>query len=195
MPTAKARVLLALKTHPADQFVSEFLLDRTPHVFGGSTRAYARWRRDLASALGVDAAELAVVGSAATGVSLNPNKGFKRFDANSDIDVAVISAYHFELAWRWLRRLGAVLYGLPDEVRSAVKSHRSRYVYDGTIATDRLLAYLPFGADWVPILAHFQMAAPCDGRDLNVRLYRDWWALRDYHVKNASSLRENHFAA
>ena len=146
----------------------------------------------MASAIGVDPAELAVVGSAATGVSLNPNKGFSRFDTNSDVDVAVISSHYFELAWRWLRSIGAAIYGLPEEAKTAVKAHRRSYVYDGTIATDRLLPYLPFAEAWMPTLAKFSMAFPCDGRQLNVRLYRDWWALRDYHVKNATVLRDNH---
>lgn len=44
-----------------------------------------------------------LVGSGNWGYSLNPDKGFKAFDMNSDIDVAVIAPQLFEETWGLIR--------------------------------------------------------------------------------------------
>ena len=87
-----------------EQFVSEHISDRLPFVFDNSWKDFREWTTQAATLLDVDSKNVTVVGSAACGVSLNPYKNFKLFDGSSDVDVAVISTYHFDLAWRLLRR-------------------------------------------------------------------------------------------
>lgn len=189
MASSSEEFLAALETKRSDFFVEAFVLDRVPHVFGGDREGYLQWKIDLGRRLDVDPAEIVVVGSGGAGLSLNPHKNFRPFDMDSDIDVAVISAHHFEVGWRWLRSLGARFYALPFEVQQVVKAHQDLYIYWGAIATDRLLAHLPFGSTWLPLLSEVSGKSPADGREVNVRLYRDWAALRDYQVRNARRLR------
>jgi hypothetical protein len=47
---------------------------------------------------------IAIVGTGNWQFSLNPDKNFKEFDRNSDIDVAVISDQMFRCTWEELRR-------------------------------------------------------------------------------------------
>ena len=189
MPSPRQRILSAIVSEPPSQFVSDHLIERIPYLFWRREKGYADWRRCFGKDLGVDPGELTLVGSAATGVSLNPNKNFKLFRADSDIDVAVISVHHFDVAWRWLRTLGSARYRLPIKVQNAVKDHVNRYVYWGAITTDRLLPHVPFGGQWLPALNRHSADSPFDGREIKVRLYRDWAALRDYHVRNARKLQ------
>ena len=87
-------------------FLEEHLFDCVPHVFAGNRAGYVAWKRALGGRIDVDPACLTVVGSAAVGCSLNPSKNLKPFDAGSDVDVAVVSNYHFTVGWRYLRLNG-----------------------------------------------------------------------------------------
>ena len=76
--------------------VSRALIDRLPWIFDSKDQ-YLAWRGDLADGLGVDGRDVLLVGSAATGRSLNPGKRFKAFHRDSDLDIAVVSSFHFDL--------------------------------------------------------------------------------------------------
>ena len=171
--------------------VGRWVLERTPFLFDGDSEAYSQWRHRLADGLGVDACDLAVTGSAAAGFSLSPYKALKSFDADSDVDVAVVSPYHFDVAWRRLRGLGSQLYTFTAAEQAAVNDHRTRLIYWGTVATDRILARFPFGPEWLAVLNDMSAEAPADGRDVNVRLYRDFAALRAYQTDGLRKLRDS----
>jgi hypothetical protein len=149
--------LLALKPVA---FVARWFVERTPYLFASDQAAHVTWRRTQADGLGVSLFGLVIVGSAALGRSLNPAKPLAPFGPDSDIDVAVISDHYFDLAWRWMRRLGADRYRLPQPAQEWVKAHETSLVYRGSIATDQLLPHLPFGPDWVPRLAALAARPP-----------------------------------
>ncbi len=109
------------------QFVEEFLFDRIPHIFSGSRQKFIDWKRILGEKIDVDPACITLVGSAATGISLNPNKNFKAFGEDSDVDVAVVSSLHFNIAWRYLRMNGNCVrfqWPVPQTIRRRYKSWR-----------------------------------------------------------------------
>jgi hypothetical protein len=133
--------------------------------------------------LSVDPRAIALTGSACLGVSLNPAKSLKPFDQNSDIDVAIISHYHFETAWRFLRSLGpAQRLGLSPPQHQTLRDHKSRLIYWGTVAADRVLTLLPFGKQWMIALNDMALVDPTSGRDIKARIYRDFEALRAYQL-------------
>ena len=86
-----------------EQFIEDQLFDRVPCVFGDDRTGFIKWKRELGKRIDVDPACIAIVGSGATGFSMNPNKQFKPFDKQSDVDVAIISSLHFSIGWRYLR--------------------------------------------------------------------------------------------
>ena len=172
-----------------DEFVTRRIICATPYVFGTSVDKYAQWRFSLASQLELQGHSLIVVGSASIGASLNPAHFLRPFDNNSDIDVAVISAYHFDVAWRWLRTLGTALYRLPPNAQSWVRQHETRLVYYGSIATDRLLPYLPFGKPWVIAQNNIASHPNTEGREVNFRLYRDAESLQSYQLVGVKKAR------
>jgi hypothetical protein len=168
-------------------FASKWLLERVPFIFGDDADGFRNWRHALCRLLGVDAACLLVVGSAGVGVSLSPTKLLRPFGRTSDVDLAVVSTYHFDVVWRWLRNLGAERYRYPADVQYSITDHRTRLVYWGVAATDKLLAYTPLGSEWVPALATVTREGYTADRDVKIRLYRDFEALRAY---NTNTLRE-----
>ncbi len=181
-----------VESHPS-LFVSKWILERTPFIFGSDGQvAYISWRKNLADRLGVDPCAILLAGTSGVGVSLNPDKNFRLFDGGkkpSDIDVAIISAHHFEIAWRHLRNMGSERYRLGAEARMSFDEHKSRLIYDGTIATDRILQFLPFGREWAFALSAMAAVDPTAGRDIKARIYRDFDFLRGYHVRNVKFLR------
>ena len=174
---------------PLRMAVGKWVLERTPFIFSNDEDAYLKWRHNFGGLLTIDPCNIVVTGSAASGISLNPYKYFKVFGDNSDVDVAVVSEYYFLISWRFLRRLGAKLLGYTPSERAAVRDHRERLIYWGTVATDRLLPRLPFGKDWLRHITAVAPLAPVDGRELNVRLYRDFEALRAYQEEGLKKLR------
>jgi len=190
----QAAVVADLRSLSPHRFVSDRVLEPVPFIFSGDTAAYREWRHEFGTALRVDPRSIAIVGSAAVGVSLSPNKNLEPFHAESDVDVAVISLHHFESAWTWLRQLGAAIHDLPPPARRSVDEHRTRLVYWATIATDKLVGHMPVGGVWVPALAKIGQKTPPAPRTVNVRLYRDFEALRDYQIYGATLLRQAPFA-
>ena len=108
---------------------------------------------------------------------------------DSDIDVAVISEYHFNDAWRTLRNLGTEIHKLSQPAKQSVKDHVNKYIYWGTIATDRILNIFPFGKAWSETLKQMQELNPTMGRTINARIYKDFDSLRAYQVNNLKNLR------
>lgn len=177
-----------LATEPA-LFVSRCILEPVPHAFAGDAELWIDWKTRLAAHLEVDPYEIVLAGSGALGFSLNPNKGFTSFHPGSDIDVCVISLHHFELAWRYLRQTRASWLSLPNKTRRSLDSHRKNYVFSGAIATDLILPLLPFGKRWQEGLDDMATTPPTKGRDVKLRIYRDYDSLRVYQAEGLRRLR------
>lgn len=174
-----------------EDFVAHRLIDTVPFVFGEDRAAYITWKMELGRRLSVDPYAMVITGSACVGVSLNPRKQFSTFGAGSDIDVALISGFYFDQGWRALRGMGSRILSLPPRERAAVYDHVNRLIYWGTIATDKILHLLPFGTEWLPALAAMRSLPPADGREVNVRVYRDFESLRAYQLQGVRKLRES----
>lgn len=176
---------------PPDWCATKWIFERPPFLFNELEPANLwTWKSQLAGGLSVDPKNVLVTGSAAVGVSLNPAKALKAFDQESDVDVAVISTHHFDLAWRALRGLGTQRFKLTRAQQIALEEHVRRYIYWGTIATDRLLPILPFGEEWLGALANIETVPPTEGRTASARIYRDFSSLRAYLVLSFRSLRD-----
>ena len=174
---------------PPANFASRWMFERVPHLFCGDLDAYINWKHQLGTFLGVDPRAIMLVGSSAVGTSLNPYKNFKAFDRDSDIDVAVVSTHHFDILWRWLRNLGSDYWSLSADGQAAVDEHRGSYLYWGVMATDKLLPFSPLAGRWVPALTQMGQREPTRNREIKVRIYVDFDALRAYHLQAIEKAR------
>lgn len=193
MKPTKEEFINEILTKTPDLLASIWLIDRTPIIFDCDVEKFAQWRISLGKGLNVDPSALIITGSGAFGISLNPNKKFKEFDADSDVDVAVISEHHFNIAWRFLRGLGSERYRFSPVVKQSIIDHVNKYIYWGTIATDKLLPILPFGREWRDAIEIMRKDSPILGRTLNARIYKDLDSLRAYQVHNLINLRNYEF--
>ncbi|MCR4903445.1 MAG: hypothetical protein K6A23_11355 [Butyrivibrio sp.] len=165
-----------------DIVVSKWIVENIPAIFNEDKDEYLRIKALIAQGLKVDMCSVVFVGSSCTGFSLNPKKNFKKFDSDSDIDIAIISHHHFNIAWRWMRQID--MSTLNGKERYEIKEHRKHFVFDGTIATDYILPLLPFGKLWGSVLLSISNEPIFGGREIHFRLYQDHKSLIDYHVNN-----------
>ncbi len=170
------------KQHSHEFLTSKWVLEKIPYIFNNDSEAYIKTKLKLASMIHVDSCSIIFVGSASTGFSLSPMKNFRKFNAKSDIDIAIISHYYFDVAWHALRNID--IYSLSHDAVSSIKAHRERYIYYGTIATDKILGLLPFGKEWLAAIESLKESPIFENRDINFRLYRDHESLREYHINN-----------
>jgi hypothetical protein len=180
----------ALRRMDPCDFVSTHLFESIPTVFGNKVDLWIQWKKRLASFLEVDPYEMVLTGSGAIGYSLSPHKNYREYNDKSDIDVAVISSHHFEIAWRYLRQSRTRWLSISRQAKNAIEEHRKNYVFTGTIATDSFLALLPFGKRWQQGLDEMSKHAPTVGRDVKLRIYRDYDALRYYQMTGIKKLQE-----
>src|SRR6266403_2948499 len=88
------------------------ILSGVPWIFQGDTVLFTAWRTAVAKEVGVAPEGIYLVGSAATGYSLNPTKAGENFRQSpsgashqpSDLDIAIVAPNFFEQAWNSIIR-------------------------------------------------------------------------------------------
>lgn len=180
------QTLLALEPK---RFVSHHIFEPVPYAFDSDSELWIEWKTLLAELLDVDPYNIVMTGSAAVGFSLNPAKGFRAFNAESDFDCGVVSEYHFTSAWRYLCQQQVSWLSLESGMKEAIRSHKNNFIFLGTIATDRMLSLLPFGLEWQVVLEQMAYANGSMGREVKLRIYKDYDSLRRYQARNVERLR------
>lgn len=170
---------------------SKWIIERIPHIFNDNFEHYIDWKQQLSSLIGVDSKSIVFTGSSAAGISLNPEKNFKFYDDNSDVDVAIVSAHYFDVSWHYLRNIGTRIHSLNSKEKFAINDHRTRLIYWGTIATDKIIQILPFGIDWIKAVDEMKKKDPTTDKEINFRIYKDFEALRAYQNNSIDKLKDN----
>ena len=186
----KQEFLYDLIDLPISFLASKWVLERTPFAFSEDSESYLKWKELLSDKILVDSSAIVFTGSSGCGFSLNPYKDFNEYNDESDIDLALISDHHFDIAWHSLRNLDSKYYSLTPKQRTSVDDHVNRLIYYGTIATDKILPILPFGKEWTIALNQMSREKPVNGRIINIRIYKDFKSLRDYQTNNLEKLRQ-----
>lgn len=159
------------------EVVRNSILERVPWIFRSNPVAFKDWREAVASEAGVDSAGVYLVGSAATGFSMAPEKYGRPFQLGSDLDVAIVDQGLFEGAWDRLvelHRIGRARLG--DQVGFV-----QRGIYWGHISQDAV----PSNSDSSRrVRAALNITTKQDllrGRSAKMRLYRRRADLEGYH--------------
>ncbi|WP_369644421.1 hypothetical protein [Variovorax sp. V118] len=175
-----AELQAELIKNSASDFVSRYIFEPVPFAFKGDLNLWLKWKSNLAWMIEVDAREIVLSGSSAMGFSLHPKKNLRAYTPKSDFDICIVSRHHFDLAWRVLRGVDFISGAGADERQKAANSHRAGHIYDGAIAADRILSLFPFGKEWQSALDILATEHPTNGRDLKLRIYRDFDSVRTY---------------
>lgn len=169
------------------KIVEELLIDGVPFAFRDSPADYDLLRTTLAAALQLSADAMTVVGSGRIGFSLSPEKYGAPFLPESDLDVAVVSAELFDIAWFDLLRLGRKYFRLHKSVRAWVDTHKENHIFFGFIIPDFLPGAVAISPTWFRTFKGLARNPSLADRDVNGRLYRTW---NHVHVHQLYSLRK-----
>lgn len=84
-----------------------------------------------------------------------------------------------------------VLLGLDEKRAKLFDQHRAGYIYNGMIAANYFLSYLPFGSTWNRELQRSESLLPSrlQGRPLNLRIYKDSESLRQAQIEGLTSYK------
>lgn len=177
-----------LKSKSISLLVSKWILEAKPFVFEESDK-YIEWKETLSELIQVDSKAIIFTGSSSLGFSLNPNKNYKQYDDTSDIDLAIISELYFNLSWFEIRNIGTKYFDLTKKQQNSISDHRTRLIYWGTIATDKLLPIFSFGKKWNNAIERMSKLHPTENREINFRIYKDFDSLRAYQADNLKKIQ------
>lgn len=135
-----------------------------------------------------------IVGSAKLGISLSPDKPFKRFVAHttnkyekeSDIDIAIISSNLFQDIWEKLRE-GKKQYLIPKYNKIASS------IFLGYINDDDFKNLDFMRKEWEEKISHSNIKLQNDIsilHPISYRIYRNWEDLQDYQINSIKLLKE-----
>jgi hypothetical protein len=175
---------------PIAYTTSKWVIEGIPFIFDNNLETYIKWKEQLSKLIGVDSKAIVFTGSSSVGYSLNPTKNFRQFDISSDIDVAIISSIHFDIAWHFLRNIGTKYHRFKPKEKIAIDNHRQRLIYFGTIATDKIVQILPFGKEWVTAMNEMAKVSPTKNREINFRIYKDFEALKSYQLIGLTKVKD-----
>jgi hypothetical protein len=167
-----------------DKVVQNYLFSGVPFAFVGNESDYANLIAHVTAGLALREGDMTLVGSGRIGFSLSPVPGeFGRaFGDESDLDLVIVSAELFDVAW--LELIGRVprYYKLPALVKQWHADH-VRHVYYGRIWPAKLNGVLSCSPRWSSVLSSAGVQHPSlAARDINGLLYRTWEHALAYHA-------------
>jgi len=198
MKAREFRQLIAQKTD--SDLLGICLRDATtPFVFDPKPPTWEQFRSELASLLGIESADITVVGSARLGFSLKPNNNLKSFTDKSDIDVVVVDAGLFDRLWYDLLLAAYPRPPVTSQVGGWLRD-RQKELYTGwlsplevkldrTIFGSRATSVLDFRTHWFNSFKKASRHPPRRYEDITGRLYRTWEHAELYHLNSIAALR------
>ena len=178
---------LILRDRRLEEVVDQFVFQGVPYVFAGRDADYRVLRRHISSGLGIAPGEMTLVGSGRIGFSLSPETFGRPFSETSDLDVVVVSADLFDVAWLDLLRARPRYRWLRPWVQQWYDDHK-RHVYYGRIWPARLPGVIGLSTRWFEVFKSLSRYPELADREVHGLLYRTWDHARLYHRYGLSKI-------
>ena len=198
MPTwslTKPELRKALRETSSTDFCRNHVFDDDTWLFDnaeelGIVGSYTDFRKQLGSAIQVPAKDIAIVGSAKLGYSLNPEpRGdlFKQFGDHSDIDTVIVSANLFDEIWTQFKE--AFFNGYTNLAEEHAKELFKGFIVLAS-ATKYNTKYLrELSAKMLEVRRTLQKKLRLD-YPIRYRIYSRWSDVTLYHAWSIERLRE-----
>lgn len=184
----KDEVVVMLKERRHREVVDQHLIAGIPFVFQDEPDLFQSFAGYLGAGLRTPPTDITIIGSARIGFSLSPDKFGNPFSSASDIDVVVVDAEKFDIAWVQLGRLGRKYIGLSYKVKLAYETHKTNNVFFGYLEPGRLPGIVTLSNLW---FRTFQSAGSHKGLssfEINGRLYRSWEHVKTHQLYSLESI-------
>lgn len=154
--------------------------------FENPSKAYDDFKFYISDNLNIHFNNIAIIGSSKTGISFSPKKKLRLFDANSDLDIILVSEKHYKAFWQ--AYLDMYFRQVPfPEYQTVYKS-----LFKGFLSLKEPTEKHSIIRDWVktvnPFLKDLQLFFGID-RNVNYRIYSSWEAVEAYHFFGINQLK------
>lgn len=189
----KFKTYLIDENNTLDLIIDRYLLFGTPYLFEDNEDSYFSLKAEIADFFKIKQTQVYIVGSAKLGFSISPNKRFKHFDEESDIDVAVIDSGLFLQYWRKLYKEitdPSLLARSTNEEKAFIEF--KNYFFKGWLRPDKFP--MKYRTEWFDFFSGITRKY-----DYHVAagIYRDYEFFSSYNAYNLLNLRnllkEEHF--
>lgn len=169
----------SILTHPTDDLLENWLNTERPAAFQNA-EAYRSFRDAIAVEF-PGATFIGVAGTANWRFSLNPQKGFKEFDRDSDIDTILVDRVAFDVCWDAIReRDRFTKYTRQDDEERPYRSAASS-IYSGFVAPVWILeSSVALRYEFRSKLNRVSRTA-AGGRSVKALYFKSWPEVKDYY--------------
>ena len=150
---------------------------------------YDDLKRYIAEKVDVHFSNIAIVGSAKTGVSFNPSNNLRAFTSESDIDLVIVSEKHYKEIWKaylemfyknnvpdGYREINSSIFKGFVSVKTSTKSHIDIIAWEKKVGEMMKDLQLLFGIE----------------QEVNYRIYDSWDSVLAYHCYGLNNLAKTH---
>lgn len=187
----KETLKTALRTKTAEEIYSEHFISGEIWIFKKIFHdhwfeKYDEFRKYVAEKLGVHYNNIGIAGSAKLGVSMNPDKNYKQFDSDSDIDIIIVSPKLFEEFWeQYLQDSYRPTTRINNITKVSFCIFRRYLTLDGFRKNEYYM-------DWVKKTKGFekdiQIRFQIDN-DIHYRIFESWDAVKMYYLSSIEDLK------
>ena len=169
-----------------EKIIDKYLLFGTPYIFRDDENKFYDLKNEIAGFLKVSQTNIFVVGSAKLGFSIAPEKRYKHFNEDSDIDIAIIDGATFLRYWKILYKYNATCRAWSND---EAKTYRKflEYFFKGWLRPDKFPMTMNERKEWFDFFTSlrkkfkFKIAAG---------IYYDIDVFSGYNRENLNSIRE-----
>lgn len=169
-----------------DKIIDKYLLFGTPYIFKDDENKFYELKNEIAGFLKVSQTNIFVVGSAKLGFSIAPEKRYKHFNEDSDIDIAIIDGATFLRYWKILYEYNTTgrAWSINEE-----KTYRKflEYFFKGWLRPDKFPSTMNEKKEWFDFFQSLQKKYKFK---IAAGIYYDIDVFSGYNRENLKSIRE-----
>ena len=148
---------------------------------------YDEFKLFISQKLEVHYNDIALAGSAKLGFSINPEKKFKVFDDDSDIDIIIISQKYYYLFWN------AYIKDSYSDIKTKNFSKICFCIFRRYISLEGFTIYNPTYSEWLKKTQDFEKDLQSEfeiTHDVHYRIFESWDAAKDYYISSIKKVKE-----
>lgn len=180
-----------LRAAPAHDFYQQMIFSNEAYVFSlgqdqpAASRSYDKFKERVSSHFDVSRHNVCLIGSGKTGYSLAPQKNFKLYNSESDIDVVIVSPHRFDRLWNLYVRL--------HYFEAGFKSKTVQYdVFRQFVSFKQLpetnAELLSIEKQLGPLRRELEREFYISS-EINFRIYHNWEAVELYHIHGIQKIK------
>lgn len=179
------KVAICNENNSLEKIIDKYLLFGTPYIFKDYEDGFYELKHEVADFFSVSQTNVFVVGSAKLGFSIAPQKNYKFFNEDSDIDIAIIDKDVFLRYWKMLYN-----YNITCRAWSTDESKNYncflKYFFKGWLRPDKFPSRIDEKNQWFDF---FKTLHTKYGFKISAGIYYDIDVFNGYNIENLNRIK------